>query len=85
MLTGPTRQSAATESATVHDFAPSASRSISASWTLSSTSTREQAEHFWPLAPNAERRMPFAAFSRSAVAVTMVGFLPPISVMHGRE
>ena len=35
-------------------------------------------------APAMERMMPAAAASRSAEAVTMVGFLPPISVMTGR-
>jgi hypothetical protein len=47
-------------------------------------STREQAEHFCPCKPNAERMMPMAASSRLAFLVTMAGFLPPSSRMVGR-
>ena len=49
------------------------------------TITREQALHFWPEKPYADAAMPAAAASRSADAVaTIVGFLPPISVIAGR-
>ena len=49
-----------------------------------STYTREQAEHFCPEKPKAERSTPSAARSRSALAETMAGFLPPISHTAGR-
>ena len=63
--------------------ARSASLATNSSATARSTYTREQAEHFWPLNPNAERMTPSLALSRSAVAVTMAGFFPPISQMAG--
>jgi hypothetical protein len=51
--------------------------------TLAATYSRDNAEHFCPPMPNALRTMPAAARSRSAFAVTMQAFLPPISAMHG--
>jgi hypothetical protein len=57
---------------------------MSSSCTASSTSTREQAEHFCPLSPHADRLIPAAAFPRSAARVTIAGFFPPISTMQGR-
>src|SRR5690606_32250557 len=45
--------------------------------------TREQAEHFCPPSPNAERTTPVTALSRLAFFETMVGFLPPISTTTG--
>ena len=44
---------------------------------------REHALHFWPEKPNAALAMPSAAPSRSALAPTMAGFLPPISASTG--
>ena len=61
-----------------------ARRSTNSSCTESSTIAREQALHFWPDSPKAARATPSAALSRSAFAVTIAGFLPPISVSAGR-
>src|SRR5207253_10718254 len=52
--------------------------------TPGSTWTREHAEHFCPERPKAERAMPVAARSRSALRVTIAAFFPPISAMQGR-
>jgi len=56
---------------------------LNSSKTGRSTYTREQAEHFCPLYPKAERMTPSVALSRSAFLVTIAGFLPPISQMAG--
>ena len=42
---------------------------------------RDAAEHFWPANANALAAMPGTASSGSASASTMIGFLPPSSVM----
>ena len=47
------------------------------------TNTRDAAEHFWPPKPNALRAVPSTASARSAEAVTITGFLPPISQIAG--
>ena len=52
--------------------------------TAACTYTREHAEHLCPFMPKAERNTPLAARSRSALSMTIAGFLPPISTMHGR-
>ena len=57
---------------------------MNSSCTSSATIAREQALHFWPERPKAERATPSAAAARSALAVTIAGFLPPISVSAGR-
>ena len=57
------------------------SRSTMGSYTARWTMSREAAEHFWPAKPNALAAMPGTASSGSASASTMIGFLPPSSVI----
>ena len=83
-MTGPIQFSRLVGSPTAMFAARSASRSTNSAATLRSTYTRELALHFWPSNPNEERATPSAASSMSALAMTMAGFLPPISVMIGR-
>jgi hypothetical protein len=84
LITGPIQLPRRVGSPTGVSSASLASRATSSSIAGLSTSTREVAEHFCPCRPKAERWMPMAARSRSACLVTMTGFLPPISAMHGR-
>ena len=56
---------------------------MKSSATDASTKTLDAAEHFWPAKLNALRPVPAAARSRSAAAVTITGFLPPISQIAG--
>jgi len=83
-VTGPiqfcNRVGSPTFSAAIFSF----SMAVSLSATVLSTYRRDKAEHFCPDNPKAERTMPLAARSRSAFAVTMQAFLPPISAMQGR-
>jgi hypothetical protein len=46
--------------------------------------TRDAAEHSCPGRPKAERTMPLAARSISALQETIAGFFPPISGTVGR-
>ena len=64
--------------------ARAASPATSSSYTSLTTIAREQALHFCPENPKADFAIPSTALSRSALAVTMAGFLPPISVSAGR-
>ena len=85
VIIGPTMFPAFHTLPTFIDVAQSFSftRNSSLSYTERSTSSSEQAEHFCPALPKADAQAFMMAWSRSADAVTIMTFLPPVSAESG--
>ena len=85
VIMGPTMLPAFHTPPTLSDDAQSVSFSKNSGllYTERSTSSNEQAEHFCPALPKAERQAFMMAWSRSPLAERIITFLPPVSAESG--